>query len=149
MFEGIFQPQSTYPPQFFVPANSWQFLVQMNVILFDSGYRAGERVIRQSTVNAARARVASKTTDISSEVRTAREAVASAERVLVTERVASDQANQVVEIVNISFRAGGSTNIEVIDAQRRARDADTNVAVADDAVRRARFDLLNALGRFP
>jgi outer membrane protein TolC len=149
MFEGIFQPQSTYPSQFFIPANSWQLLFQMNILLYDSGYRAGERVIRQSAVNTARATVASKTTNISSEVRTAREAVASAERVLITERQAAEQANQVVEIVNISFRAGASTNIEVIDAQRRARDAETNVAVAEDAVQRARFNLLNALGRFP
>ena len=149
VFEGIFQPQSTYPSQFFVPANSWQALLQVNILLFDSGYRAGERVIRQANVDANRALVASKTTNISSEVRTAREAVASAERVLVSERAAAEQAGQVVDIVNISFRAGASTNIEVIDAQRQARDAETLVAVAEDALRRARFNLLNALGRFP
>jgi len=149
VFEGIFQPQSTYPRQFFVPSNSWQFLIQMNFLTFDSGFRAGERVARQAAVNTARANVANRVTNISSEVRTARESVASAERVLTTERQAAEQANQVVDILNISFRAGASTNIEVIDAQRAARDADTNVAVAEDAVRRARFDLLNAVGRFP
>jgi outer membrane protein TolC len=149
VFEGIFQPQSTYPRQFFVPSNSWQFLVQMNFLTFDSGFRAGQRVARQAALSTARANVASKVTNISSEVRTARESVASTERVLATERQAAEQANQVVEILNISFRAGASTNIEVIDAQRAARDADTNVAVAEDAVRRARFNLLNALGRFP
>jgi len=148
-FEGIFQPQSTFPRQFFVPANSWQALIQGNILLFDSGFRAGDRIVKQAAVNTARASVAGKTTNISSEVRVAREAVASAERVLGTERLAADQANQVVDIVNISFRAGASTNIEVIDAQRRARDAATNVAVAEDAVQRARFNLLNALGRFP
>jgi hypothetical protein len=37
----------------------------------------------------------------------------------------------------------------VIDAERRARDADTAVAIAEDSVRRARLDLLAALGRFP
>jgi outer membrane protein TolC len=149
VFEGIFQPQSTYPRRFFVPSNSWQFLVQMNFLTFDSGFRAGERVARQAALSTARANVASKVTNISSEVRTARELVASTERVLTTERQAAEQANQVVDILNISFRAGASTNIEVIDAQRAARDADTNVAVAEDAVRRARFNLLNALGRFP
>jgi outer membrane protein len=149
VFEGIFQPQSTYPRQFFVPSNSWQFLIQMNFLTFDSGFRAGERVARQAAVNTARANVANRVTNISSEVRTARESVASAERVLTTERQAAEQANQVVDILNVSFRAGASTNIEVIDAQRAARDADTNVAVAEDAVRRARFNLLNAVGRFP
>ena len=56
---------------------------------------------------------------------------------------------QVVDIVNISFRPGAATNIEVIDAERRARDADTTVAVAEDTLRRARLELLIALGRFP
>src|SRR5205085_8398897 len=51
VFEGIFEPQSTYPSQFFVPANSWRFLLQMNVTLFDSGQRAAERLVRQSQVD--------------------------------------------------------------------------------------------------
>jgi outer membrane protein TolC len=54
-----------------------------------------------------------------------------------------------VNITNISFRAGAATNIEVIDAERSARDTDTAVAVAEDQLRRARLELLNALGRFP
>ncbi len=82
-------------------------------------------------------------------MRTAREAIASAERFLASARAAAEQAQQVVDIVNISFRAGGATNIEVIDAERVARDADNAVAVAEDSLRRARLDLLTALGRFP
>ena len=82
-------------------------------------------------------------------MRAAREAVASADRGLASARAAADQAQQVVNIVNISFRAGAATNIEVIDAERSARDADTAVAVAEDTLRRARLELLTALGRFP
>jgi len=55
----------------------------------------------------------------------------------------------VVDIVNISFRAGAATNIEVIDAEGRARDADTAVGSAEDVLRRARLELLTAAGRFP
>jgi outer membrane protein TolC len=84
-----------------------------------------------------------------SEVRTAREAVASAERGLTTARAGADQARQVVNIVNVSFRAGAATNIEVIDAERRARDADLAVATAEDTLRRARLELLTAAGQFP
>ena len=82
-------------------------------------------------------------------MRPAREAVASGERSLASAQAAADQAQQVVNIVNVSFRAGAATNIEVIDAERSARDADTAVAVAEDTLRRARLDLLLALGRFP
>jgi outer membrane protein TolC len=82
-------------------------------------------------------------------VRAARAAVASQERSVAIGRAAAEQAQQVVSIINISFRSGAATNIEVIDAQRSARDADTAVAVAEDLLRRARLELLNALGRFP
>ena len=61
----------------------------------------------------------------------------------------ADQAQQVVQITNVSFRAGAATNIEVIDAERTARDAELAVAVTEDNLRRARLDLLTALGRFP
>ena len=43
---------------------------------------------------------------------------------------------------------GATTNLEVIDAQREQRDADTAVAIAEDALHRARLELLVALGRF-
>jgi outer membrane protein TolC len=49
----------------------------------------------------------------------------------------------------VSFRTGAATNIEVIDAERTARDTDNGVAAAEDNLRRARLDLLIALGRFP
>jgi len=83
------------------------------------------------------------------EVRTAREAVAATERALTRTRAAAAQASEVVQITDVAFREGATTNIEVIDAQRRARDAETEAAVAEDALRRARLDLLVALGRFP
>jgi len=49
----------------------------------------------------------------------------------------------------MAYKAGASTNLEVIDAERQARDADTAVAVAEDSLRQARLDLLIASGRFP
>jgi outer membrane protein TolC len=147
--DAIFLPQSTYPAQFFVPANSWRFLLQANVPLFDSGQRAAMKVQRQAALDEATATLAGATTTVASQVRAAREAVASSERSLVSERAAADQAQQVVSITNLSFRAGAATSIEVIDAERSARDADTAVAVGEDNLRRAQLDLLIALGRFP
>ena len=147
--DAVFLPQSTYPSPFFSTLNSWRFLLQMNVPVFDSGQRASLKVQRQALFDVARANFASAMTQASSQVRTAREAVASGERSLASARTAADQAQQVVNITNISFRAGAATNIEVIDAERSARDADTAVATAEDTLRRARLDLLAAAGRFP
>ena len=54
-----------------------------------------------------------------------------------------------LSITDVAFREGATTNIEVIDAQRGARDAETAAAIAEDAVRRAKLELLVATGRFP
>jgi outer membrane protein TolC len=147
--EAMFQPSSTYPAQFFLPQNSWRFLLQLSVPIVDSGQRVGQRTERQAALDISRATLANAVTTASSEVRAARESIASAERAVASARAGGDQARQVVEIVNISFRAGAATNIEVIDAERRARDADIAAAVAEDTLRRARLELLTALGRFP
>jgi len=119
------------------------------VPIFDAGTRLGNRTERQAALDQAAATLANATTQASSQVRAAREAVASGERALASARAAADQAQQVVSITNISFRAGAATNIEVIDAERVSRDADMAVAVAEDTLRRARLELLNAVGRFP
>jgi outer membrane protein len=147
--DALFQPQTQYPAPFFLPGNSWQFLLQARVNIFDSGQRASQRVQRQAALDLARASLAGGLTQASSQVRAAREAVASGERSLSSARDAAQAAQQVVTITNVAFRAGAATNIEVIDAERAARDADTAVAVAEDTLRRARLELLDALGRFP
>ncbi len=147
--EGIFQPRTNYPGQFFAPQNSWQLMFQASLPLWDSGLRSGQRLERQASLDSSRATLGGAVRTATSELRTAREAVASAERTLVNARAAAAQSREVVDIIAISVRAGGATNIEVIDAERRARDADTVSAIAEDALRRAQLDLLTALGLFP
>jgi len=147
--DALFQPSTVYPSQLFLPQNTWRFLTQTTVPLVDSGSRAGVKIQRRADVEQARAQLAGASIQAASERRAARAAVASIERSVVAARAAADQARQVETITNVSFRAGAATNIEVIDAQRVARDTDAAVAIAEDQLRRARLDLLNALGRFP
>jgi outer membrane protein TolC len=52
-------------------------------------------------------------------------------------------------MANLAYRAGASTDIEVIDAERRSRDAETSAVQAEDAARRARLELLVATGQLP
>ena len=59
------------------------------------------------------------------------------------------QATEVLQITTTAFEVGATTNIEVIDAQRLLRDAESMVTTLDDAERRVQLDLLVALGRFP
>ncbi len=147
--DAVFIPSATRPSQAFSPSNSWRFMLELNVPIIDSGQRSAIAMQRQAAVEVAKGTLAGAQTQAASEVREAREAVASGERSQASAREAAGQAQQVVNITNISFRAGAATNIEVIDAERTARDADTAVAVAEDTLRRARLALLDALGRFP
>ena len=128
---------------------SWRASLFLTMPIFDSGFRGGlktERIALLDSIKFERANVERQAT---SEVRTAREAVESTLRAAMVARQAADQANEVVQITDVAFREGATTNIEVLDAQRQALDTGTQAVIADDAVRRARLELLVALGRFP
>jgi outer membrane protein TolC len=58
-------------------------------------------------------------------------------------------AHEALDLASQAYRAGATSNLEVIDAERRARDADTAAVIADDNARQARLDLLAAAGQFP
>ncbi|MCU1280241.1 MAG: outer rane efflux protein, partial [bacterium] len=83
------------------------------------------------------------------DVRAAGEEVRRSVAALAAARDAAKLAGEGLALTNLAYRAGASTNIEVIDSERVARDADTAVAQAEDAWRQATLDLLLASGRFP
>ena len=64
-------------------------------------------------------------------------------------RQAAENALEALRITEIAYRAGATTNIEVVQAQQTARNAEIEAAVAEDRLRQARLDLLVALGQFP
>ena len=68
---------------------------------------------------------------------------------MASTRVAAENAGEALRITEIAYRAGATTNIEVVQAQQDARNAEIAGAVAEDRLRQARLDLLVALGRFP
>jgi outer membrane protein TolC len=68
---------------------------------------------------------------------------------LAQAREAAKLAAEALELSQLAYRAGATSNIEVVDAERRARDAETDAAVAEDSARQARLDLLASAGRFP
>ena len=146
---AVLSPQVLAPEGLFANSPSWRGSVLFSVPLLDSGVRRGAKAERLALLDTVKFERASAERQATSEIRTAREAIASTERARVQARQAADQANEVVRITDVAFREGATTNIEVLDAQRQARDAETQAVIADDAVRRARLELLVALGRFP
>ena len=146
---ATFDPQALVPASIFSSARSWRLIVNFSQPVFDGGFRRGQRRFRESELNVSRLALTGLQTQARSEVRLAQERVRSTERALAHLRSAADQANEVLKITTFAFEAGATTNLEVIDAQRQARDEDSAAAIAQDAVQRARLDLLTALGRFP
>jgi len=146
---AAFTPSLLEPPGLFAKAFSWRAQVLFAVPLLDSGFRAGEKAQRLADLNTIKFQRTNLERQAASEIRTARDAVASTTRAFAQAQQAADRANQVVQITDVAFREGASTNIEVLDAQRQARDVETQAAIAEDLLKRAQLDLLVALGRFP
>ena len=145
---GLFQPVYTTPETLFQPKNTWRAQVTATVPIFDFGLRRAHRAERAALFREAQVASEGLLTQARSDVRATVESLRLSEEALASAREAAQQAQRVVEIVNVSFRAGAATNIEVIDAQRAERDADNAAAVAEDQVRQAKLALLIALGRF-
>ncbi len=144
-----FDPQALVPASVFTSARSWRFVVNFSQPIFDSGQRRAVKRLRESDFNVSRLALTALQIRARSEVRLAQDTVRTSERALTNLRIAAQQAQEVLNITNFAFQAGATTNLEVIDAQRQARDADSAAAVAANTLMRAQLDFLTALGRFP
>ena len=144
-----FDPQFVTPSGLFQPSRTWRLMFSASQSIFDGGQRKGLARVREADAASSRLQLTSAQIQARSEVRVAQDGVRSTERALESIRLAAPQAQEVLSITNTAFAAGATTNLEVIDAQRSARDSEAAAAIGEDAVRRARLDLLIALGRFP
>ena len=144
-----FDPQYLTPSGLFQLQKTWRLTFQLQQEIYVGGARKGLHLEREADLQAADFALTQKQIQARAEIRNARYAIEGYERVLNSARLAASQANEVLKITITAFDAGASTNIEVIDAQRGARDIEAAVAQGEDALRQAQFDLLVALGRFP
>jgi outer membrane protein TolC len=143
-----FTPRYVTPAGLFEPEKSWRAFFQLEVPIFDGTLRPRKRVsIAEREI--ARLRLDALTSEARSELRVAQEAVERTERIVATIGRAADRAREALRITEIAYRAGATTNLEVVQAQQTARNAEIEAAVAEDRLRQARLDLLVALGQFP
>lgn len=145
----VFQPFYQNPPTLTQPLWGWQAQVVLSIPLYDGGLRYGQAHERATQAVTAEAQLEASLRQARSEVRVAFEQVTHADKALAAAREAAKQAADALELANLAWKQGATTNLEVIDAERRARDAQTQAALAEDASRQARLDLLIASGRFP
>jgi outer membrane protein TolC len=132
-----------------VPRVGFQAQLALIVPIYDGSLRTG--LAREREINQLEAREGLDGTlrQARSEVRTALDEIARAQESLDAARRAAALAQRELDLVTTGYRAGATSSLEVIDAERRARDAATEAVIAEDAARQARLDLLAASGRFP
>ena len=83
------------------------------------------------------------------EVQIASESLARAKEGSLAAHRSAQLALESLQLSTLAWRAGASTNLDVVDAERRARDAETLAVQAEDAVLQAQLELLVASGHFP
>lgn len=131
------------------PTFGYQAQLLLTVPIFDAGLRAGQRHEREALVGEAAAQLQGVQRQVRSEVRAALAATTKADEAVTAARQAETLAGQALDLAQQAWQAGVSTNLEVVDAERRARDASTARVQAEDVARQARLDLLVARGEFP
>ena len=149
LLNAVFQPFYQDPPSLTVPKTGWQGQLVLSLPLFDGGLRYGQRRERSALERQARAQLEGTLRQARSEVRVAFGAVREADRSLASAKEAAALAKEALGLATTAYRAGAATNLELIDAERHARDADTQAALAEDTARQARLELLVASGHFP
>jgi len=131
------------------PTHGWQAQLLLTLPFYDGGVRTGEARERSAVESEARLALEGALRGVANDVRVAFEVMVHQDEGLSAAREAARLARRVVELAELAYRAGATTNLEVIDAERRARDAETEAELAEDASRQARLELLLATGRFP
>jgi outer membrane protein len=149
VISGQIQPFFQHPSSLTMPETGWQAFLVVSFPLVEGGLRHGQMREREVLLAEARAQYDGLLRQTRSDLRLAVEEIRRADEAMRSANAAADLAHQALDLANLAYHAGATTNIEVIDAERRARDADSAVVVAEDNVRQARLDLLVAAGQFP
>jgi outer membrane protein TolC len=145
---AAFTPQYVTPAGFFEPAKTWRALFQLQIPIYDATIGPAKRVSIADR-ETARLRLDAITVEARAELRLAQESVVRNEAIVATSRRAAESALEALYISEIAYRAGATSNIEVVQAQQTARNFETAAALAENGLRQARLDLLVALGQFP
>lgn len=146
---GQFIPFYQNPPSISTPETGWQALLVLSFPLVEGGLRRGQSQERAALVAEARSQYEGLLRQTRSDIRVAVEEIRRASEALKSAASAAKLGHEALDLANRAYHAGATSNIEVIDAERRARDADSAVVIAEDNVRQARLDLLVAAGQFP
>ena len=145
----VFSPFYNEPSSVGTLKTGWQFQAVLTWYLYDGGARYGRTHEREALLSQSRINLDATLRQANSDVRAAVDNVERTAAAVERQRNSARLAEDAMRLADIAYRAGASTNLELIDAQRRARDAETLAVIAEDNQRQAAIDLLSASGRFP
>jgi outer membrane protein TolC len=143
------QPFVQRPPTPTQPAQGWQAQLALVLPLYDGGARPGLQADRRARLRGARAALAEARLVAEAELRAGTAALAHRQEALVEAEASAHLADESLALARTAFQEGAGTQVDLIDAERSARDAATAVAVATHDRDRARLALLIASGRLP
>ena len=143
------QPFYQEPSSLTTPKTGWQIQAVLTWALYDGGARYGRTHEREALLEEARINLDTTLRQANSDVRAAVDNVERTTAAVERQRNSATLSEDAMRLADIAYRAGATTNLELIDAQRRARDAETLANIAEDNQRQAYIDLLAASGRFP
>ncbi|MFM2152200.1 MAG: hypothetical protein RL199_635 [Pseudomonadota bacterium] len=145
----VAQPFLQNPATPVQPAKGWQAQVLLTLPIWEGGIRAGQQKDRVALHVQAKAQLDQLARQAASEQRLASSSVHRADESLAAARRSADAARDIRDATLKAFDAGIASSLEVIDAQQRTRQAESALALAEDAARLARLDLLMATGELP
>ncbi|HET8734283.1 MAG TPA: TolC family protein, partial [Anaeromyxobacteraceae bacterium] len=144
-FQAYAQTNAVMP----TPPTGWVAQLVASFPVFQGGLRTSQIVERRALAREAEEALTGVIRQARSEVRASFEAMRYSYAGYDAARRGAESAATALDLANQAYRAGATSNLDVIDAERRARDASTTAVIAEDAVRQANLDLLSAAGRFP
>ncbi len=146
---GTFVPFLQRPGTPSTPDSGWQAQLLLTFPLFDGGLRAAQRRQHASALEKRRLGLQGIVRQARADMRVAHESAVLSRAAAESAREASQAATEALSLSTFAYKEGATTNIEVVDAERRARDAAARATIADDASLQAQLDVLIATGRFP
>jgi outer membrane protein TolC len=146
---AIFMPFYQNPPTLTVPQTGWQAQLVLSVPFYDGGARYGRQDQRRALAKEAGLTLDRTKRQALSEVRVARATVEQSRMAREAAERAAALARETLDLARQSYEAGVISELEVIDAERTARDVEAQAAAAEEASLQAELDLLAALGQFP
>ncbi|HEY2030764.1 MAG TPA: TolC family protein [Myxococcales bacterium] len=149
LLSAVIEPFYQDPATSTVPHTGWTAQLVLTIPLFDGGARYGQEKQRRALYDEAKVALDNILRQARSDVRTAFDAVKRSDEGVYSARAAARLAHEALDMTNLAYREGATNDLEVVDAEQRARNADTASLVAEDSARQARIDLLSASGKFP